>query len=108
MPDHVVEFYADDNDSKYREYRPRRINKATIKPAVKQPEQEKVIYVPVPMPAMEENDAVYTPPGQYNPNPLNYSAPAVEAPAYDGGQIPLPIPSETEDFDNQDSLYYYQ
>ncbi len=109
LPEKVIDYYSDDNDNAYKEYRPRRINKSTVQAAKPQP--EKVIFVPVPVPSYDsDNDSAYKNVGEYNPNPLNYSAPAVEAPSYDNSpdQIPVPTPSSTEDFDNQDSLYYYQ
>lgn len=109
LPDKMIDYYAEDNDSGYKEYYPKKIKKTSQAKAqpVKVIKQKEVVFVPVPVPSYEyDADADYRNVGAYNPTPLIYThnpAPVVAQP-----QIPVPTPTETEDYDNRNELMYYQ
>ena len=100
LPNQTISQYSDDNDSGYKEYRPRKVN--AVKPATNITKQKEVVFVPVPVPTYtEDNDNLYRGVGEYNPMPVNPGSPSYQDPSMPQQEIPVPTPSETQDNDFQ-------
>lgn len=105
LPENKINYYSDDNDSGYKEYRPRQIKKAPKQVKQENEQQPTVIYVPVPVPSYEsDNDAMYRNVGEYNPNPLAKPTKS-SSPTINNNQSTVPLPSDSEDNDFQYYTY---
>ncbi len=102
LSEQQLEYYEDDNDSKYRIYKPKRISKNTTPAAPAQAAQQKdVIFVPVPVPSYEyDNDSMYRNVGSFNPRPIGSATPS----SFDAG---IAAPSAAAAQDNEIELDFY-